>query len=73
MIDVMDSLEDSASYFAYQSVPNTLEILSIEPQKHDPIKKRMNRAKVHHVPLRRSTDVVNYLIERELRDTKISA
>ena len=65
MQDVMDGLEDSASYFAFRSSPDTLEVLSIEPPKGDPVAERAPLATVYAVPQRRSVDIVDYLINRE--------
>ena len=65
MRDVLDSLEDAASYAAYLSVPDTLEILSIEPPgrpihpQTTPIQLRTDK----------TTDIVEYLVTRELRMT----
>ena len=36
MREVMENLEDSCTYTAYQSTPDSLEILSIESPKADP-------------------------------------
>ena len=73
MRDVMDSLTDSACYFAYRSTPDTLQILSIEPARqvnfHGPT------AEV--IPVRqsqsRSRDLVDYLIRRETELERLSA
>lgn len=70
MRDVLDGLEDAASYMSYRSMPDTVEILSIEPpgrpalvkQKITPINLTIN----HNI----DADIVNYLMQREL---KISA
>lgn len=72
MRDVLDGLEDAASYMSYRSMPDTVEILSIEPpgrprpalvkQKITPINLAIN----HNI----DADIVNYLMQREL---KISA
>lgn len=66
MQNVLEGLEDSASYFAFQSTPDTLEILSIERPKGDPVANRQPLATVHHVlSNRRSEDIVEFLITRE--------
>ena len=66
MQNVLEGLEDSASYFAFQSTPDTLEILSIERPKGDPITNRQPMATVHHVlSNHRSEDIVEFLIKRE--------
>jgi hypothetical protein len=69
MRDVMDSLEDAASYMNYQSVPETVEILSIEPpgraiQPHQDV---IQFNKVDSTDSNESSNIVDYLIERELR------
>jgi len=70
MRDVMDGLEDAASYLNYQSTPDIVEILSIEP----PGRPAPGEQKV--IPMHLSTGneqnstIVEYLIQREL---KISA
>jgi hypothetical protein len=73
MCDVMESLADSASYFAYRSTPDTLEILSIEPPKGDPFRSEHVVAKVS--PLRRipSRDSVDLLIRRETHLERIKS
>lgn len=73
MQDVMEGLEDSASYFAFRSTPDTLEVLSIEPPKGDPVAERAPLATVYAVPRRRSVDIVDYLIARENQARQTSA
>lgn len=69
MQNVMEGLEDSASYFAFQSTPETLEILSIERPKGDPFANREAMATVHHVlSNQRSEDIVEFLITRETQN-----
>ncbi|MDH5599913.1 MAG: hypothetical protein OEY78_01290 [Gammaproteobacteria bacterium] len=69
MRDVLDGLEDVASYINYQSTPGVVEILSIEPP---------GRTKLYYQEVIQfnnqtsqkvdeSTNIVQYLIERELR------
>lgn len=66
MQNVLEGIEDSASYFAYQSTPDTLEILSIERPKGDPVSNRPPLATVHHVlSNQRSDDIVEFLMTRE--------
>ena len=65
MRNVLDGLEDSASYFAYQSTPDNLEILSIEVPKGDPHAQQHRLATVHFVPQPRSEDIVEFLMLRE--------
>lgn len=70
MRDVMDGLEDAASYMNYLSVPETVEILSIEPpgrttQPHQEVI-QFNRSS-HSTDSHESSNIVDYLIERELR------
>jgi hypothetical protein len=73
MRDVMDGLYDSACTFAYRSTPDTLEILSIEPPKGDPFAMPTTRAKVHRIPVHRTTNVVDYLMAREEEQLQIGA
>ncbi|MDZ7802785.1 hypothetical protein [Thiohalophilus sp.] len=66
MRDVLDALEESASYFGYQPGLDNMEILSIEAPGPDPYQQRSTPATVH--PLsgpERSADIVDYLIRRE--------
>lgn len=71
MQDVMEGLEDSATYFAFNSTPDTLEVLSIEPPKGDPVADRAPLATVYAVPQQRSLDIVDYLIAREESRTQL--
>ena len=63
MRDVQDALEEIASMQAFCSVPNTLEILSIEP----PMQATAAKADVVSLHGNRCTNVVDYLIQREQR------
>ena len=63
MRDVLGGLEEAATYLAYQSVPDTLEILSIAP----PLDTSRQKAEVITMPAPRCQDVVEYLIQREQR------
>jgi hypothetical protein len=69
MRDAMDGLADSATYFAYRSNPNVLEILSIEPAKTLCFDKKP--AKIFHV--KPSQDIAEYLIQRELELERVSS
>jgi len=62
MRDTLDGLYDSAIYFGFQSSPETMQILSIEPPK--PVKFDQPPAEV--VPVASYQDVTDYLIQREL-------
>lgn len=70
MRDVMDGLEDAASYMNYLSVPESVEILSIEPPGrpvqpvHEVIQFNQTDDSAHS---KESSNIVDYLIERELR------
>ena len=70
MRDVMDGLEDAASYMNYRSTPDIVEILSIEP----PDRPAPSEQKVIPINLspnnEQNSNIVEYLIQREL---KISA
>ncbi len=71
MRDVMDSMADSASYFAYRSTPDTLEILSIEPPGRDPF--RREPAEITTIQRARSHDIVDYLYRREAQLERIQS
>ena len=73
MRDVMAGLSDSASYFAYRSTPDTLEILSIEPPKGDPFLTERTNATVTPLRRARSNDIVDYLVRRETRLERIKS
>ena len=71
MRDVLDGLHDSACYFGFQSVPQSLEILSIEPPKGDLAHHPRPTATIYRVPTRhaeRSQDIVEFLMLREERN-----
>lgn len=74
MRDIMDNLEDFAAAFAYQSTPHTLHIVPTEgwplpvSKSNGDTKCSPCHAKVYKIPLRRSSDVVSYLLERESRE-----
>lgn len=73
MRDVLDGLEDAAIYISYHSVSDSIEILSIEPLG------RLNQPAEEVIQLhqryplfnegKRSTNIVDYLIQRELKKT----
>jgi len=63
MRDVLDGLEDAASYINYQSVPDTIEILSIEP----PGRLNQQNSQVIKLEVTRSQNIVDYLLQRELK------
>lgn len=73
MRDVMEGLTDAASYFAYRSTPDTLEILSIEPPKGDPFQSNRSTAKVTPLRRARSHDIVDFLVRRETRLERIKS
>jgi len=73
MRDVMAGLMDSASYFAYRSTPDTLEILSIEPPKGDPFLSAPIPANVTPLRRARSNDIVDFLVRRETRLERIKS
>jgi len=73
MRDVLDGLEDAATYMNYQSVPDSVEILSIEPAdkptpSHSEVIQFTQRPYLNNID-QRSTDIVDYLLQRELRRT----
>lgn len=73
MRDVMESLVDAASYFAYRSTPDTLEILSIEPPKGDPFMNGQAPASITPLHRGRSHDIVDFLVRRETRLERIKS
>ena len=68
MRDVLDGLEDAASYINYNSTPDIVEILSIEPPDRLPLLKKRNVIQIG-TPLNRDadSDIVKYLTQRELK------
>jgi len=69
MRDVLDGLEDAASYMNYQSVPETVEILSIEPPGRA-IQRNREIIQLNKIDIPdpgENSNIVNYLIERELK------
>lgn len=66
MRDVLDGLEDAACQLSFKSSVDTLEILSIEPPGRE-YWMVTKPATVTPLPQKRSTDIVDYLISRELR------
>ena len=73
MRDVLGGLEDAAIYMNYHSVPDTVEILSIEPA--DRLKPaysevvQLNKRLASNPEIQRSTDIVDYLLQRELKQS----
>ena len=67
MRDVMDGLEDAASYMNYLSVPETVEILSIEPPGRTILEKKNIIQLNISAKNSKDADIVDYLIQRELR------
>lgn len=69
MLDVLDGLEDAASYMNYHSVPEVVEILSIEPPGREvqSINKVIPLNNINSVEIQRDTNIVEYLIQRELK------
>ena len=62
MRDVMDGLEDASCYMNYHSIPDIIEILSIEPAGRP----ESMQSKV--IPIKRSaSDIVEYITQRELK------
>lgn len=69
MRDVLDGLEEAANYMSYQSTPGTLEILSVETpgRVNVPPQDVININKINKVVKRSTDNIVDYLIQRELR------
>ena len=67
MRDVLDGLEDAAVYTNYHSSPDIVEILSIEPPGRPTIENH-NVISINTAPDNNTdADIVDYLIQRELR------
>lgn len=70
MRDVLGGLEDLATYMNYQSMPETIDILSIEPVNQPAPKKGQVIHLNQHVNIEnnieRSSDIIDYLVQREL-------
>ena len=67
MRDVLDGLEDAASYMNYHSSPNIVEILSIEPPGRPTLVKNNVTPMKLAFENENNNTIVDYLIERELR------
>ena len=69
MRDVLDGLEDAASYINYQSAPDVVEILSIEPpgREMQPVNKVIPITQALSEDVQANSNIVEYLIQRELR------
>ena len=69
MRDVLDGMEDAASYMNYHSVPEVVEILSIEPAGREiqPVNKVIPMTNAISKDSQASSNIVEYLIQRELR------
>jgi len=67
MRDVLDGLEDAASYMNYHSSPDIIEILSIEPPGR-PIQAKENVIPIN-LPIdnNANANIVDFLIQRELK------
>lgn len=70
MRDVMDGLEDAATYMNYQSTPDIVEIISIEPAANPILFKDKVTPLNFPIQETKSDNIVEYLIQRE---QKISA
>lgn len=73
MRDVMAGLADAASYIAYRSTPDTLEILSIEPPKDVLFLRTPPTDNVTPLRRTRSNDIVDFLVCRETRLERIKS
>ncbi len=69
MRDVLDGLEDAASYMNYHSTPDIIEILSIESPGRavQPLQEVIPLNKIYTVNSQQSANIVDYLIQRELK------
>ena len=73
MRDVLGGLEDAATYMNYRSVPDSVEILSIAPAgqaipTHSEVI-QLNARLTSNNKIKRSTNIVDYLLQRELQRT----
>jgi len=66
MQDVLDSLQDSAAWFGFCPGVDNMHILSIEAAAGDMFGKGA-RASVHRITSARSTNVLEFLLTRELK------
>lgn len=71
MRDVLDGLEDAASYINYRSTPEIVEILSIEPpgRSVQPTQEVIKFNNLASSEANEHANIVEYLIQRELRKT----
>ena len=69
MRDVLDGMEDAASYMNYHSVPEVVEILSIEPpgRETQPFNEVIPLNHINSFEIQPDTNIVDYLIQRELK------
>ena len=69
MRDVLDGLEDAASYINYHSTPETVEILSIEAPGRVvlPQSEIIHLGKINSIKRTQTANIVDYLIQREMR------
>ena len=69
MRDVLDGLEDAASYMNYKSTPEVVEILSIEPpgRPTQPGQEVIQFNNLASCEVNENSNIVEYLIQRELR------
>ena len=73
MRNVLGGLEDAATYMNYKSVPDSVEVLSIEPAGQAmPVHSeviQLNERLASNSKIQRSTNIVDYLLQRELQRT----
>ncbi len=69
MRDVLDGLEDAASYMNYHSTPEIVEILSIEaPGRVTPPQPEIiHLSKINSIKPAQTTNIVDFLIQRKMR------
>ena len=69
MLDVLDGLEDAASYMNYHSTPEIVEILSIEAPGRIASSQQdiIHFNKINPVKPMQTPTIVDYLIQREMK------
>jgi len=70
MRDVLDGLQDAACIDAYNPQYDCVQILSISPPPNSDGTQYSKTASIHPLPSRRSTNVLDFLMERETRSNR---
>lgn len=70
MRDVLDGMQDAACQQAYHPHSDCVQILSISPPSSPNSVPDKNIATIHPLPDRRSSNVLDYLMQRESRSNQ---